>query len=172
MDSRNSIREPGADLERETVVSTLFRSESKGKRDRDQNVVQSVRDRENIHKILERKTDMTVRGEKMAQQKLYDAEAEVEARFWEKMNSDIALHGINQEFESQRFQLQQANRWTDQAQRNKNPLEWRSGIERENHARDCQEIEELRRICCEETDRARQARIDELSVHQEESLRL
>ena len=26
----------------------------------------------------------------------------------------------------------------------------------------CQEIEELRRICCEETDRARQARIDEL----------
>ena len=30
----------------------------------------------------------------------------------------------------------------------------------------CQEIEELRRICCEETDRARQARIDELTVHQ------
>ena len=31
----------------------------------------------------------------------------------------------------------------------------------ENQAKDCQEIEELRRICCEETDRARQARIDE-----------
>ena len=30
----------------------------------------------------------------------------------------------------------------------------------------CQEIEELRSVCCEETDRARQARIDELSVHQ------
>ena len=30
-----------------------------------------------------------------------------------------------------------------------------------------QEIEELRRTCCEVTDRARQARIDELSVHQE-----
>ena len=28
-------------------------------------------------------------------------------------------------------------------------------------------IEELRRICCEETDRARQARIDELSMHHE-----
>ena len=37
----------------------------------------------------------------------------------------------------------------------------------ESHARDCQEIEELRRICCEEADRARQARIHEMSVHQE-----
>ena len=37
----------------------------------------------------------------------------------------------------------------------------------ENHATDCQKIEELGRICCEETDRARQARIDELSMHQE-----
>ena len=37
----------------------------------------------------------------------------------------------------------------------------------ENQTQDCQEIEELRRICCEETDRARQARIDELSMHQE-----
>ena len=43
----------------------------------------------------------------------------------------------------------------------------RNGLFRENQAKDCQEIEELRRICCEERDRARQARIDELSVHQE-----
>ena len=40
-------------------------------------------------------------------------------------------------------------------------------LHRENRATDCQEIEELRRICCEETDRARQARIDELSVQQQ-----
>ena len=32
------------------------------------------------------------------------------------MNSDIALYEINQEFESQRLQLQQANQWADQAQ--------------------------------------------------------
>ena len=38
---------------------------------------------------------------------------------------------------------------------------------REDHARDCQAIEELRRIRCEEKHRARQARIDELSMHQE-----
>ena len=43
----------------------------------------------------------------------------------------------------------------------------RSVLFGENHAKDCQEIEEFRRICCEETDRARQTRIDELSLHQE-----
>ena len=32
---------------------------------------------------------------------------------------------------------------------------------------DCQEIEEYRRVCCEETDRARQKKIDELSMQQE-----
>ena len=30
-----------------------------------------------------------------------------------------------------------------------------------------QEIEELRRVCCEESNRARRAGIDDLSVHQE-----
>ena len=41
---------------------------------------------------------------------------------------------------------------------------------REHQARGCQEIEELKRICCEETERARQATIDELSMHQERNL--
>ena len=98
-------------------------------------------------------------------------EAEVEARYWEKRDSDFAPHEISQEFESQRFQLQQANRWADQAQRDKTSLygelELRNRLFQENHARKCQEIEDLRRICCEETDRAKQARIDELSLHQE-----
>ena len=48
-------------------------------------------------------------------------------------------------------------------------LEMRNRLFRENQAKDCQEIEELRRTCCEEADRARQARIDELSMHQERS---
>ena len=43
----------------------------------------------------------------------------------------------------------------------------RNRLFQEFHARDCQEMKELRRICCEELDRARQARIDELSLHQE-----
>ena len=35
-----------------------------------------------------------------------------------------------------------------------------------SQAKDCHEIEELRRDCCEEKDRARQARSDELSMQQ------
>ena len=33
VDTRNGIRETGANLDRESFVSTLFRSESKGKTD-------------------------------------------------------------------------------------------------------------------------------------------
>ena len=53
----------------------------------------------------------------MAQQKLYE-----EAKNWEKRNSDVAFQEIDQEFESQRFQLHQANRWADQAQRDKKKI--------------------------------------------------
>ena len=133
--------------------------------------MQTSRDRQNLHKILSRRAELAVRGEKLAQQRLYEAEADVEVKHWEKRNSDIAPHEINLEFESQRLQLQHANQWADQAQRDKmslhGELEMRSGLFREHHANDCQEIEELMRTCCEEADRARQARIDELSVHHE-----
>ena len=46
----------------------------------------------------------------------------------------------------------------------------RNRLFNESRARDCQEIEELRRICCEGTNRARQLRIDELSLQQESEL--
>ena len=64
VDSRDGIQEPGPNLDTESVVSTLFRSPSKGKKDRDQNVVHWLRDRENHHKIPERKVDLAVRGER------------------------------------------------------------------------------------------------------------
>ena len=86
-------------------------------------------------------------------------------------NPTLLLQEISQEFESQLFQLHQANRWADQTQRDKISLygkfELRNGLFQENHARDCQEIEALKSICCEEADRARQARSDELSMQQE-----
>ena len=53
----------------------------------------------------------------MAQQRLHEAEADVEVKHWEKRDSDIALYEINQEFESQRSQPEQANQSADQAQR-------------------------------------------------------
>ena len=102
---RTGIKETCADMDRETVVSSLFESVSKEKRDRYLNVVQTLRDRQNIHKILERKVELAVRGEKLARQRSHEAEADVEAKYWEKRNSDIALYEINQEVESQRLQL-------------------------------------------------------------------
>ena len=41
-----------------------------------------------------------MRRENLSEQRLYDAEADVEVKIWEKRNSDIALYEINQEFES------------------------------------------------------------------------
>ena len=78
-----------------------------------------VERQKNLPKILERKVDLAVRGEREAQQKFYQAEAEVEARNWEKRNSDFAFQEINQECESPRFRLHQACRRADQAQRDK-----------------------------------------------------
>ena len=44
--SRPSHREPEAELDRESVATMIFSSQSKGKRDRDTNVVHSLGDRE------------------------------------------------------------------------------------------------------------------------------
>ena len=92
-------------------------------------------------------------------------------KHWERRNSDIALHETHQELESKRLQLQQTNHWADQAQREKinlrGELEMRTRLFRETRAKDCQEIGEMRRICCEERNRARRFKIGEMSVHQE-----
>ena len=48
-------------------------------------------------------------------------------------------------------------------------LELRNWLFQEDHARDCQEIEELRRICVE-ADQARQARIEKLSLQHQRNL--
>ena len=55
----------------------------------------------------------------------------------------MALQEVNQEFELQRFQLQQANRWADKAQRDKislyGELELRNRLFQESQAKDCGE---------------------------------
>ena len=61
--SWTSIKETCAYMDRETVVSSLFESVSKEKRDRDLNVVQKLRDKQNLHKILERQAELAVKGE-------------------------------------------------------------------------------------------------------------
>ena len=61
---RPGLQETGAELDRESVATTLFSSHSKGQRYRDTNVVHSLREKENPQKILERKVDSAVRGER------------------------------------------------------------------------------------------------------------
>ena len=72
--SRPTHQETGVELDRESVVTTIDSSQSKGKRDRDSNVVHSLRDTENLQKILQRKVDSAVRGELLSQQELYESE--------------------------------------------------------------------------------------------------
>ena len=131
----------------------------------------ALRDRENLQQILERKVDLAIQGEKESQQKLYQADTEIQAKNWEKRNRDYSFPVFNQEFEAQRFRLNQASRWADQAQRDEiglyGELVLRHRLFQEDHARDCQEIEELRRICCDETEHAKQARSEELSMQQQ-----
>ena len=82
--------------------------------------------------------------------------------FGKRNISDIAFQETNQEFESQRFQPHQASRWSDQAQRDKISLYGELELRRRLfQKKDCEEIGELRSVCCEEAARARQARIDE-----------
>ena len=87
----------------------------------------------------------------------------MDRRGWEWRNVGIA----GRQLESSNMELYQANQLTDQAQRVKSWLceevEIRNRAFQEDRARDCQYIEELRRICCAEADRARQMKYDELS---------
>ena len=79
--------------------------------------MQTLKGRQDLHRFLERKAEFAVRGEKSAHKRLSEAEAEMEIRNWEKRNSDIALYETHQELGPQRSQLQQANQWAEQAQR-------------------------------------------------------
>ena len=78
------------------------------------NAVHSLKDRENLKKLLERKVDAAVRGWRMVQRKLCTAEAEVEAKNWEKWNFEFASRERDQS-----IIWISASWWADQAQRDK-----------------------------------------------------
>ena len=115
--------------------------------------------KETLHAYLEQKAEMAVQGECVAQKRLSEAEAEMDIGNWEQRDAENALYETNRGLESQRLELYQANQWADQAQREKinlfGELEMRNRIFQENRARDCQDIEELRRIFFQEPERVR-----------------
>ena len=88
-------------------------------------------------------------------------------------SADRALHGSGIQLHSQRMELYQANQLTDQSQKEKSwlctDLEMRERALQEDRVKSYQEIEDLKRICCTEAERARKLRIDELSTQEEES---
>ena len=110
-----------------------------------------------------------LQGERTAQRSLSETEVEMDRKSWERRNSDIALYETNQLLESQRLELYQANGWADQAQKENSRFEWRADICPEHHARDGQEIEQIRSICCKQADRVRQLRNDEFSLQKKEN---
>ena len=142
----------------------------KEKRDRDQNVVLSLRDSEQSPENLWTESWL-------GRPKRENGSAKTVCKLRLKLRQEIGkreiltslFYEINQEFESQRFQQHQASRWADQAQRDEislyGDLEMRKRLFQKDHARDCQEIEE--EIVAKNRTRARQARIDELSMHQQ-----
>ena len=152
-------------------VANVEESMLRGKRDHNLDSVSTMSDKQNLHEYLERKAESAVRGEIAAHKRLCEAEAGMEMRRWEQKNSEVALYESHRELESQRLQLHQAHQWADQAQREKinlcGELELKNRIGQESHTRASQEIEELRRICCEETNRVRHLRIKEWSMQQE-----
>ena len=89
------------------------------------------------------------------------------------MLAELALYETGVQLQSQMMELYQANQLTDQTRREKswlcNGLEIRNRAFQEDRTRICQQIEELRTICCTEAERARQLRIDELSTQEEEN---
>ena len=86
---------------------------------------------------------------------------------------DRALHELGIQLHSQRMEHYRANQSYDTSQSEKswlrNELEMRNRAFQEDRVKFYQEIEELRRICCTEAERARQLRIDELCRQERES---
>ena len=97
--------------------SNVERSLMRGKRDRDFGSVSSsqhdweriLSERKKLHEYLEKEAERGLQGECTAQRRFPEAEVEMDRKSWERRNSDIAPNETNQQLESQRLELYQAN---------------------------------------------------------------
>ena len=78
-------------------MSAMNESLLTGKRDLSESISQSMRDRDNLLRIQEKKTELATQGENEAPRKLSEIEADVEIRKWEQRNSEIALFESDRE---------------------------------------------------------------------------
>ena len=79
---------------------------------------------------------------------------------------DVVPYETNRQLESPRMEPYDANPWASQAQMESRRIfeeqTMKSRLYWESHAKDCSEIEELRRFSFEETETTRHLRINEL----------
>ena len=119
-------------------------SVSRGKRHRDLNVVESLKHRQNLHSRSFEENSHFRKDFPKLKQKWRSEIVKSEIRFLLFMRL-IKNSNLND--------YSYSDQCSDPAQREKinlcGELERRNGLFRENRAKDCQEIEELRRICCE-----------------------
>ena len=123
-----------------------------------------------LREHLERRAQQAIHAENSVRRMLYSSEYNMEIQKSERRNSEYALLGSQRELESQRQQLLMANDWADQTQRARIHLcsgsEMRSRLYQEGYERSCQEIEELWRRCNQEENAARQRKLEEFNVQQ------
>ena len=178
VDPFSSIGKPVRDVE---PICSFEKPLSKGERNRQLESVQVshmekeriLSEQKNLPEFLEKNADQAFRGEFAAQTRLSEGDADLDRRQWERRNADIALCETGMQLQSQWMELCQANQLTDQTRREKSwqcdELEMIIRAFQKDGAINCKEIEELLRICCTETERARQLMSDELSTQKEES---
>ena len=65
--------------------------------------MQTLRGRQNLHKILERKAELAVNGEKMAQHRLYESEADVEVKHGQPLSEHTVAAAADRHGEFQFF---------------------------------------------------------------------
>lgn len=97
-------------------------------------------------------------GECAAQTKLSEAQSELDRREWKMQNTDIVATKLAFSSNPRGWNFIKRIKLTDQTQRDKsclcNELKMRNRAFQEDSARNCEEIQELRRICCTEAERA------------------
>ena len=126
-----------------------------------------------VHGFFEKKADHAFQGVCAAQTRLSEAQSESHRRERRMRNVDIALHETGMPLQSQRMELYRANQLINQTRRKKSWLcdesDMRIRAFQGDRARNCREIEELQRIFCVDTERARHLRCDEPSTQKEEN---
>ena len=167
---RNGSRETGANLDRICCFNP-FQVWSKGKRDRDQKRCAVAETKKSPQNPWTESWFSRAKRENGSAKNVWSRGRSWGEKFWRREILTSLLNRSNRSLNLNDFryikQVDGQSRLKEIKISLYGEFELRNGLFQENHARDCQEIEEMRKLCCEETDRARQAKLDALSMPHE-----